>query len=229
MGSTLRIFSGNLLNGGADPQTVADIVSEHRIDIAALQELSHDQAEAVSEQLPHGRLEPASDFTGMGIALRHPAELDRVPLVYRDARIARLSPGVWPELEQPVEIVTVHIAAPHTWPPWSQPARRGLQLAGLLAHLEKSPDGARAVVGDFNATPIWTVYRRIAAVLEDLALTHARRTGTRPRPTWPSRAGLARFLRIDHCFAQGLEVESLQVIEIPGSDHAGLLLDLSPK
>ena len=88
------------------------------------------------------------------------------------------------------------------------------------------------MVGDFNATPIWPVYRAMAAVLEDLALTHARATGRRPRrtwPSWPEPLGWFRFLRIDHCFGHGLEVHHCEVVDLPGSDHKGLLLDLAAK
>lgn len=228
MGTHLRLFSGNLLNGGADPQALANLVRDNQIDVAAIQEMDHQQAEALSLVLPYGELEPATDFTGMGIALRRPAEIDRVSLVHRDARIARLSPEDWPELDRPIEVMSIHITAPHSLPFWKQLARRRAQMRGLLDYLQASPDRPRAVVGDFNASPIWPVYRRMAEVLEDLALTHAHRTGTRPAATWPARGRIGRcLLRIDHCFGHAVEVQDLQVIEIPGSDHDGLLIDLS--
>jgi endonuclease/exonuclease/phosphatase family metal-dependent hydrolase len=228
MGTRLRLFSGNLFNGGADPQALADLVRDNQIDVAAVQEMDHHQAEALSLVLPHGQLEPATDFTGMGIALRQPAEIDRVSLIHRNAHIARLSPREWPELDRPIEVMSVHITAPHSLPIWKQLARRRAQMRGLLDYLKASPERPRAVVGDFNASPLWPVYRRMAGVLEDLALTHANRTGQKPAPTWPATGRIARrLLRIDHCFGHAVEVLDLQVIEIPGSDHDGLLIDLS--
>ena len=227
MGTHLRLFSGNLCNGGADPQGLADLLRKHQIDVAAVQELDPDQAEALSLVLPYGELEPATDFTGMGIALRRPADFDRVALSHRDARIARLSPGEWPELERPLEVMSVHITAPHCFPFWRQFARRRSQLRGLLEYLRANPERPRAVLGDFNATPFWPVYRRMTEVLEDQAVIHARRSGSRPAATWPNWAGGLRLLRIDHCFGHAVAVQSLEVIEIPGSDHDGLLIDLS--
>ena len=73
-------------------------------------------------------------------------------------------------------------------------------------------------------------YRQLAGPLEDLALTHAHRTGIRPRRTWPNWGGWTgcpRLIRIDHCFGHAVEVQSVEVIPIPGSDHDGLLIDLS--
>jgi endonuclease/exonuclease/phosphatase family metal-dependent hydrolase len=228
VGRPLRLLTANLFNGGADPSALADLVREHAPDVVAVQELGPEQAEALSAVLPHGALEPATDFTGMGIALRGPAGLRRIPLAYRDARLALLDPADWPGLEQPVEIVNMHFAAPTARPFWRQPGVRRRQLRGLLAHLDADPGRARAVVGDFNATPLWPVYRGLARRLEDLARSHARATGGRPGRTWPSWAP-SPLLRIDHCFARGLDLHGLRVLAIPGSDHRGLLVDLFAK
>ena len=227
MGGHVRILTGNLCNGAADERELAELVRSTGVDLVAVQELGHAQAEALAEVLPYGRLEPASDYTGMGIALRRPASLARVPLVYRDARVAQLDPEAWPELPRPIEIINVHIASPLILPIWSQPVRRHRQVSGVLDYIGLTPERSRAVVGDFNATPMWPVYWRMAARLRDLALAHARERKTRPRRTWPRWRGGVRFLRIDHCFAQGLTAHDLQVVELPGSDHFGLLIDLA--
>ncbi len=228
MARELRILSANLFNGGADPAALGELVRAHAPDVVAVQELGPEQAEVLSALLPHGALEPATDFTGMGIALRAPAGLRRVPLAYRDARVALLEPAGWPGLEEPLEIVNVHFAAPTARPVWRQAGVRRRQLRGLLAHLDADPARARAVVGDFNATPLWPVYRGVARHLEDLARSHARGAGSRPRPTWPSWSPRP-LLRIDHCFGRGLDVHGLRVVAVPGSDHCGLLVDLVAK
>ncbi len=83
------------------------------------------------------------------------------------------------------------------------------------------------MLGDFNATPAWPVYRVVAERLEDLALTHARSRSARPARTWARWVGGPPLLRIDHCFGSGVRVDDFRVVEIPGSDHAGLVIDLS--
>jgi endonuclease/exonuclease/phosphatase family metal-dependent hydrolase len=228
MGSHLRVFSGNLMNGRADPEAFADLVRHSDADVVAVQELSPEQARALDRVLPHGRLEPARNFNGMGIAVRHPAKFDRVPLAGRDARIARLDPADWPALTGALEIVNVHIAAP-TWcmNDWFRILRRRVQIRGLLEYLDRTPGQTRAVLGDFNATPAWPVYRVVAKRLEDLALTHARSRGAKPARTWARWIGGPPLLRIDHCFGSGVRVDDFQVVAIRGSDHSGLVVDLS--
>ena len=228
MGSHLRVFSGNLMNGGADPEAFADLVRGSGADVVVVQELSPEQAAALSRVFPHRDLEPARDFTGMGIAVRHPAEFDRVPLTYRDAWVARLDPADWPALPGGLEIVNVHIASP-TWGEhgWTQFTRRRAQSLALLQYLDRTRGRTRIVVGDFNATPSWPLYRSVAGRLEDLALRHARSRDAKPARTWTRWVGGPPLLRIDHCFGSGLRVDDFQVVAIRGSDHSGLVVDLS--
>jgi endonuclease/exonuclease/phosphatase family metal-dependent hydrolase len=226
VGAHLRIVSGNLCNGAADPEAFADFVRSRGADVVVVQELSPEQADALARVLPHGQLEPDRHFSGMGIALRRPAGISRLPLVHRNGQIARIDPADWPELCRPVELVNVHVSAPHVWPVWTQLARRRRQLRSILRHLDSTSDGALALLGDFNATPLWPVYRRLGARLEDVALAHARRRQARPENTWPRWRG-SRLLRIDHCFARGLRAEDVAVVDIQGSDHCALVVDLT--
>jgi endonuclease/exonuclease/phosphatase (EEP) superfamily protein YafD len=227
VGSRLRILSANLLNGGADPDALAELASGLEVDVAALQELAPEQAEAVAEVLPHGALHPARDHGGMGIALRRPARGERVPLPARDALVARLEPPDWTGLARAVEVVNVHVRAPHLLPTWRTLAQRRGQLRGLLGHLATSGDGPQVLIGDFNATPLWPLYRRLAALRRDAAREDARRRGARPRPTWGPGPRAPRLLRIDHAFVQGLAVEAVRVAPLPGSDHSALVVDLA--
>jgi endonuclease/exonuclease/phosphatase family metal-dependent hydrolase len=228
MGPHLRIISGNLMNGRADPEAFADLVRSSGADVVVAQELAPAQARALSDVLPHGHLEPARDFKGMGIAARHPAEFDRVPLAFRDARIVRLEPAHWPTLSASLEIVNVHIASP-AWftQAWPRFVHRRAQSRGLLEYLDRTRAQTRVVLGDFNATPAWPLYRMVAGRLEDLALTHARSRKARPARTWARWVGGPALLQIDHCFGSGVRVDDFQVVAIRGSDHSGLVVDLS--
>ncbi|MBW2541255.1 MAG: endonuclease/exonuclease/phosphatase family protein [Deltaproteobacteria bacterium] len=216
------------MNGRADPAAFADLVRRSGADVVVAQELAPEQARALGDVLPHGRFEPARDFTGMGIALRHPADFDRVPLAYRDARIARLDSAHWPALAGGLEIVNVHMASPAFGAQaWARFRHRRKQCRGLVEYLDATPGRTRAVLGDFNATPSWPLYRVVAARLEDLALSHARSRGARPARTWARWVDGPPLLRIDHCFGSGLRVDDFQVVAIRGSDHSGLVVDLS--
>ena len=181
-------------------------------------------AKTLAEVLPEGHLAPTPRRRGLGIACRHPAVVEPLPLGVRNGLVARFSPTDWSGLRQPIEIVNVHIFAPHSWPYFPRRKRRGRQVRGLLEFLRSNPDTLRAVVGDFNATPLWPVYAQLRSLCVDgVAEYHPR-----PPRTWPnlSRFGLPGFLRIDHCFVSGLRVTALETIPLPGSDHFGLCVDL---
>ncbi|ETX09024.1 MAG: hypothetical protein ETSY2_01935, partial [Candidatus Entotheonella gemina] len=139
----------------------------------------------------------------------------------------RLSPAHWPQLRTPIEIVNVHIMAPHKLPYARSLAMRRGQLSGLLNVLAQEPGIPRAILGDFNAAPLWPLYRRLASRFTDAAVAVARGHG-KPRPTWPHlpALGLKGLIRIDHCFLSHLSALHVQVVPIPGSDHLGLCADV---
>jgi endonuclease/exonuclease/phosphatase (EEP) superfamily protein YafD len=224
----LRILSANLMNGGADPAAFAELVRATRAEVVAVQELAPEQADALAGVLGHGRLDPRRDHRGMGIALARPGRASRIRLRYRDAHAVELEPALWPGLAAPLEVLNVHMANAATLRrPLAQVARRRAQVAGLLAHLDASPERPRVLVGDLNATPLWPVYRRLASRLEDLAALHARRTGRRAARTWPRGLGRLRLVRIDHCLASGCEAARVEVLDLRGSDHYALLVELA--
>ena len=84
------------------------------------------------------------------------------------------------------------------------------------------------LVGDFNSTPLWPAYHRVCARMNDAALMVARRRGERPARTWGPWSGAPRLLRIDHGFVAGAEPEGFRVVEVPGSDHSAVVLDVTP-
>lgn len=228
MRAHLRLLTANLLNDAADPAALADLLEQESIDVACFQELGPRQAEAVGRVLPHGKLDPRTDTHGLGIALRQPGEVLNLPLPRKDARVVRLDPSAWPMLDAPLEVIGVHIQAPHgDPPPWvTFPARRA-QIRELVGYLERAPAPHRVVAGDLNATRLWPVYRQLARRLTDAPLSVARRGRTLPGRTWgPLFLSGLRVLRIDHVFSRGLEALDCRVHELPGSDHAAVVVDL---
>ncbi|MBW2244855.1 MAG: endonuclease/exonuclease/phosphatase family protein [Deltaproteobacteria bacterium] len=225
----LRLMTANLFNGRARPEAIAQLIERLEVDVACFQELAPEQAEAIQTVLPFGKLDPRTDHEGAGIALRHPGQVDRLPLPDRDARVTHLDPRDWPLLDTPLEVVAVHLQAPHgNPPPWiTLPRRRG-QIAGLVDYFESVPHPHRVVAGDFNATPLWPAYRRLCQHLTDGPHALARSRGRRPSPTWgPAFAAGRRLLRIDHIFTGGVELIECTLHPIEGSDHSALIADLA--
>lgn len=225
--TALRVLSANLLGGRADPDALTALFHEAQVDLLCVQELGEPLADRLHAALPHGLLLPCPRRRGLGILSRRPFPVRRLELGGRDGLAATISPSEWPGLPGPVEVVNLHILAPHTWPYWPRRHRRPEQMRRLLAYLDTHPVAARAVVGDFNATPWWPVYRQMVARYPDVV---AALPGRAPR-TWPnlSRLGLPGLLRIDHCFAVGMRAQRAARLPIRGSDHYGLCVDLVPE
>ncbi|PON13031.1 hypothetical protein C2W62_36485 [Candidatus Entotheonella serta] len=225
--SVIRILTANLCNGQADPAALIDLIEHLQVDVVCVQELRPRLAKPISQVLAHGQLGAHPYHRELGIACRYEAEVKQFPLPRRPGWVARLSPAHWPQLHSPIEIVNVHIMAPHMRPyARSLSLRRG-QLAGLLHFLAQEPDVPRAILGDFNASPLWPLYRRLASRFTDAATAVVHKT-KRPRPTWPHIPALRLngLFRIDHCFLSRLSASRVEVIPISGSDHLGLYVEV---
>ena len=83
------------------------------------------------------------------------------------------------------------------------------------------------LVGDFNSTPLWPSYRRIASQLADAAVAVAQVTGRPLVSTWGPGAGARRVLRIDHAFVRGVTALDFRVVNIAGSDHDAIVIEFS--
>lgn len=225
----VRLISANLRNGRADAKAFASLVAALEPDVVAVQEMTPAQAAALARVMPFGRLQPASNYTGMGIALRGAGTVRRLPLPGRDGYVAELPSGDVSDGGDPLEIINVHITAPHVLPVWRTVRHRRGQLRGLERYLDTVPRRRRVVVGDLNATPLWPVYRRLVARFTDAAVEAARRNGIRPRETWGPWSGAPRLFRIDHVLVSGLAAHDVRVMPLRGSDHSALVVDLSPE
>ena len=146
----------------------------------------------------------------------------------RDAHRVVMDPKDWPGLATPLDFVNVHLQAPHSLRPFPSVLVRHRQVKALEEFFDAYPSDTRLVVGDFNSTPIWPAYRRLAKRFSDGAVVCALRQNSRPQPTWGPTSESARVLRIDHAMSHGLGIERFQVVDIPGSDHSGLIFDCFP-
>lgn len=208
----LRVMSANLLNGRADPDALAGIIDRLQPDVVAAQELGPNAAEVIAQRLPYGLLHPALDCSGIGLASTDPIQVERHPLPHRDAMLAEGDLTVW----------SVHLANPIGLPP---PVRqRPAQVAALEEAID--PDRPTLLVGDLNATPSWPAYRRLTRRMRDGVADWAQRNGRGPARTWGYRPGFRAILRIDHALVSHAVVRSAQVVEIPGSDHRALVVDV---
>ena len=215
-------MTANLLRGKADPDALADLVRRLEPDVVALQELGAAQASAVAGLVPFGLLLPDAPDR-LGLAVRRPATVRRLPLPGRGALVTDLPLADGTD----VEVINLHAIAPHTPPLWASIWSRRRQLRALLDHLDATARSRRVLLGDLNATPLWPFYRRLGGRFEDAASLAARTQGRRPERTWGPWPGAPRLLRIDHVLVTGLAVARCRVEALPGSDHAALVADLA--
>ena len=221
------MLTANLWGIRVDAAGFADSLRYLDPDVVCIQELAPSAASVLESMYDHGELSPANDFTGMGIALRNPGKFSELEMPQKNGLIAVLEPDDWPTLNETLEIVNLHFAAPaprHI--PSQLRARRG-QWAVFEDYLRESVSGPRLLVGDMNSTPLWPLYRRLAGHFTDAHRQVARRLRRMPRRTWGPTQRWPRLLRIDHVFTQGVEVSDLWVVPMPGSDHSGVVFDLA--
>jgi len=222
----LRVMSANCRCGRADSGALVELIRRYQVDVLALQELGEPQAERVLAELPHGTLCPERGAEGTGLALRRPARMSQVPTAFRPIHVAHLAPSHWPGLGGEGEIATTHFAAPHVRPLGSGFRTRRRQLRDLEGYLARAGSVRRVLIGDFNATPGWPAYRRIASHLTDAAAALASAQGTTPEPTWGPWPSSRRWLRIDHAFVSGWRPVGFEVLGLAGSDHDAIVIDL---
>ena len=226
MSATVRVLSANLAARSLHVDEFLELLEREQVDVLCAQELNRWIMSALRPVLPAGDLLYPGLFRGVGIGARRRIITKPLPLPRRNGCVATLNTEDWPQLSASLDIANVHILGPHVWPVIANPRLRKAQLSGLLSFLEENPSGSLAVMGDFNASPGWPLYRRLASRLSDAALEHKHSAG----PTWPSYPGLGvrGLFRIDHCFVQNAAVTAWRRVDIQGSDHLGLLLDIRP-
>src|SRR5262249_16986125 len=156
---------------------------------------------------------------------RQPAAVTRIPLPRRSAYAAEIGIDGFPG--RAIEIVNLHVLAPHRPPPWRAFPHRRAQLRALEAYLEARPRPHRVLARAFSAPPRGPLSRRPARRFQDAALEAARQDGGRTAATWGPWPAGPRLFRIDHVLVAGLDVLGARVVRVAGSDHSAVVVDLA--
>ena len=213
-GSQLRILHMNVLQPNERHDGVIAQALSANADLIAVQEVDGAWAEALSaglEAYPYRVVEPRSNCYGIALFSRLPLidaqviELHGTPLIEASVMIGK----------ERVGFVTAHATSPISHHHFR---KRNDQLKALAARLD--PRKPTIVAGDFNSVHWDDAFERFCD-----------RSGLRPvsRPglrTWPAIGPIA-LIPIDHFFlSPGLNCTELRRIELPGSDHFGLVADI---
>jgi len=242
---TYNVHSCVGIDDKLDVGRIADVIAQARPDIVALQELDVgrprtggiDQAHAIAERLGMSfhfncALKVEEEQYGDAILTALPMRPVRSGPLPTLTRVRGLEPrgALWVAVEVDgveLQIVNTHLGL--------LPLEQRLQVNALLGPEWLGHEDCRdplILIGDFNATSRYAVYRSLAARLRDGQLGLFRPNRLRQTtPTFPSRFPV---LRIDHMFVSP-SVEVLEVHAPSGSlpraasDHLPLVFDFKLK
>jgi endonuclease/exonuclease/phosphatase (EEP) superfamily protein YafD len=215
----LTVATINLKYGLADPQAVVALVREHHVDVLALEELTYGESQALrveglDDLLPHSIVRSGLDAGGTGLWSVLPLASTRSIAGYDSALLT----GKVTVDGAALTLVAAHPTAP-SFPghaAWSEEYRH------LTVELASIP-GAVMLLGDLNATRDQAPLR----TLEDTGFRDAAdQAGAGLRMTYPAWFPVTPLVAIDHTLVRStdLRATSLQLLDVPGTDHRGLLV-----
>ena len=225
-GPQLRLLQANIRLGEADPHALAARVRRDHVDVLTVAELTEAAvgrlaAAGLERTLPFTYLRPREGGGGEGIYSRHPlSERRMLPgLRHTNLRATVDLPGA-----EPVAVYALHPLPPYPEPAW----RWAVELDRIGAIL--AAEGLPLVVGaDFNSTYDHERFRNLLRAGErDGAplLDAAEYLGSGIVATYPADRGFPAVLAIDRILTRGGMPTSFERVDLPGSDHHGVLSDV---
>lgn len=218
---------------------IAAVCADAAADIIALQELDAPETDE-DEGVHHARdiagrlgmtllfcrtFRRGVGFYGHALLSRTPLELQRVTTFPAPSTLVHTEPrgAIWGRTSVgglALDVISTHLGVSR--------AERRLQSTELVGDRWLASPELRhphILCGDFNALPLGSTYRRIAARMND---AQRMLRGHRPRPTFPS---VLPALRLDHVFvSEGVRVHGVRVPYTSrarrASDHLPLIVDL---
>ncbi|WP_433800194.1 endonuclease/exonuclease/phosphatase family protein [Actinomycetospora sp. CA-084318] len=217
-GPDLVVMVQNVDRGSADVPALAALLRERRPDVLVLPEAGEPFRERLAAAIPELGYRswssvPATEPDAMGTAILAGPSLGDVRATPVPARFP------WLELTGgalgPTRLVGAHLASP-------VPGLIGVWPGELtsLARWCAPGTGPAVVLGDLNATEDIRAFRAGTTGCTDAGDA----AGKGLLATWP--AGLPRWLgaQLDHVLVGGgAAVEGFDVVEVPGTDHRGVL------
>nr|WP_314143656.1 endonuclease/exonuclease/phosphatase family protein [uncultured Rhodococcus sp.] len=219
-GVRLRVMQANLMIGLADPTVVVGQARDSAVDIVTIQELTDASVvglrdAGMEELFPYSYLQPhVTGGGGAGIYSRFPITGNRELDGYGPVNLATEVevPG-----SEPVTLLAVHPGPAYITPAdvWTT------ELDTLRDELEAaSGSGPVIVSGDFNTTYSHKKFRNL---LDAGYSDAAAQLGKGLIPTYPTDKGTPAVVGIDHILTNTGHARSLERIDLPGSDHHGLI------
>ncbi|TWT29347.1 Endonuclease/Exonuclease/phosphatase family protein [Posidoniimonas corsicana] len=227
---SLRLVIANLEYTNDQKQAMLEKLRSTQPDVLLLIEFDDAWAEALAplqQSLPHHSGTVEGEGLGLTLWSRLPLEDPEVRYLISERR-----PSIHTGLALPggrsVRLICVHPTPPGLRDSTGEERRdsrvRDAELVVVADEVAKSGDTPCIVTGDFNDVA-WSHTTRLFKRLSGL---HDPRVGRGLYNTYPSHYPLLRF-PIDHVFVSpGFQLRELSRIELPGSDHFGVIADVVP-
>jgi endonuclease/exonuclease/phosphatase family metal-dependent hydrolase len=215
-GVALPVMTANMLEGGADPATILDLVRRHDVALLALQEFTPAAQAALAaaglgDPLPYSSLAAEDGTTGSAL-------YSRFPITAAGARrngggFLQAHGTIQPPGAGPLAVESAHPLAPYAvnvLPDWR---------SDLANQPRADPNGPpRILLGDFNAT---LDHQPLRALIAHGYRDAADATGAGLIGTWgPYDGDLIPAVTIDHVLVdQRIGVRDVRVYGLPRSDH----------
>ena len=223
-GPRLTMLQANLRVGSADPQRFVALVRSENVDVATTEELTiREQTRLIdaglSQLLPYHYTAPARDGAdGLGIWSRYPLS---ETVTYPGFTLGVVSATI----ALPGQAVTLF--AVHLLPPYPYPSRTWVhEVASMKGLLDTADLSGRPVLvgGDFNSTIDNAQFRHLLVGGYGDA---AEEVGAGYLATYPANQWFPPLIAIDHVLTANVPAVGLASVEVPGSDHRGLVARLA--
>ncbi|MDK1472215.1 endonuclease/exonuclease/phosphatase family protein [Streptomyces sp. 549] len=216
----VRVLTANLEFGNAT-DALLEALRRERPHLVSVQECDSRCAAALSQP------DVVAAYPHRVIAGREPAEGSALLSVYplSDEREIPASLSM-PSALARVGDVDVRVQVAHPMPPMpdSMTAWRA-ELASLRKVAAARGDTRTVIAGDFNASADHAAFRRL---LDTGMRDSARLLGHSRTPTWPAATAPPLGAQIDHVLVSpGLVPRHVSFLDLPGTDHRALLVDLA--
>ena len=215
---SVTVASINATMGEADAGEIVSMVSNSKVDILAVQELTPQLVDELGKaglnaELPVSYVRPADGFGGVGVWTKFPMTAKALSGFVANAIQAKItSPN------GDLNLIAVHNAAPGLWDHelWSKDMTR-------LEYTLAQQLGPTVVVGDLNATRDNYPFRTIEGLGYKDAADEA---GAGFAPTFPDVRTPFPIVAIDHVLTRDttLKARSFDTISITGADHRAILV-----
>ncbi len=225
--SDITVMQANIYLGQADPDAIVSQIRDSGIDVLTVAELTESamsrlRAAGLDRELPYSYTEPREGGGGTGIYSRYPLseqqELRRFSL--HNLRAVVDVPGAGRHA-----VFALHPIPPYPEPSWKWAGE--LSKLGDILTAERLP----LIVGaDFNSTYDHRQFRELlaGARLDGTSgsaqlVDAAEHLGAGIVPTYPANRWYPPFLALDRVLARGCVPTSFRRVDLPGSDHDGVI------